>query len=345
VVARAIVATGLVTLLAGNASGSTGAAPNCREGAIVSAKTGEVLQRFSARGGAAQDVVSDGHGGWFRAGIGLEHVLPNGRVDRAWQSNVQGTLEFGTLQRAGGRLFVSDRVHVIAVDSKTGARLWTSPAIGGAHILSLAANRSAVYVGGQFSRLGRAERRNLAALDASTGRVLPWRAPPFTYPSAGGYVTTLAVAPGRLYVGGWFTRVGGEARESGVASVRLDTGAVTSFHPRFSSDDVSAIAPAGRVVFVGGTFGGGVFDAASGRRVPGYAGVPGSVAITVAGSTAYLGGSIRSSIGGGNLRAVDARTGKSRAWRPKLARYVSVGRIAPSGVKVYVGGSFCSSLG
>jgi outer membrane protein assembly factor BamB len=93
--------------------------------------------------------VSDGHRGWFRSGIGLAHVLPNGQVDRAWQSNVQGRLEFGTLQRAGERLFVSDSLHVIAVDSKTGARLWTSPAIGGAHILSLAANRSACCRGGR----------------------------------------------------------------------------------------------------------------------------------------------------------------------------------------------------
>ena len=111
--------------------------------------TGKVLQRFSARGGGAQDVVSDGHRGWFRSGIGLAHVLPNGQVDRAWQSNVQGRLAFGTLRRAGERLFVSDSLHVIAVDSKTGARLWTSPAIGGAHILSLAANRSACCRGGR----------------------------------------------------------------------------------------------------------------------------------------------------------------------------------------------------
>lgn len=343
-VARAILGAGLA-ILAGNASGSTAAGPNCHEGAIVSAKSGKVLQRFSVRGGGAQDVVSDGHGGWFVSGIGLTHVLPSGEVDRAWRSGVHGRLEFGTLQRAGGRLFVSDWLHVIALDSKTGNRLWTSPAIGGAHVLALAADRSAVYVGGQFSRLGRAQRRNLAALDASTGRLLPWRAPPFTYPNAGGYVTTLAVAPRRLYVGGWFTLVGGKPRVSGVASLRLDTGSVTSFKPRFSSDGVSAIAPAGQVVFVGGTFGGGVFDGLSGRRVPGFAGVPGSVAITVAGSTAYFGGSIRSSIGGNNLHAIDVRTGKTRPWRPKLARYVSVGRIAPSGAKVYVGGSFCSSIG
>jgi outer membrane protein assembly factor BamB len=240
---------------------------------------------------------------------------------------------------------VSDWRHVIALDARTGARLWTSPAITGAHILAVAANRSTAYVGGAFSRLGAARRRNLAALDARTGRVLPWRAPAFAYPNAGGYATTLAVAPKRLYVGGWFATVGGRPRQSGVASLRLDTGAVTPFDPRFSSDDVSAIAPAGRAVFVGGTFGGGVFDALSGRRVPGFARVPGSVAITVAGSTAYFGGSIRSSIGGDNLRAVDARTGKTRPWHPKLARYVSVGRIAPSGAKVFVGGSFCSSMG
>jgi hypothetical protein len=260
-IVRTVLVAGLVGGLGGNASGKTLVPPNCHEGAIVSAKTGQVLQRFSARGGdphgrppllAGSDVVSDGHGGWYLAGIGLSHLLPSGQLDRAWRSGVRTKLAPGTLQRASGRLYVSDWRHVIALNARTGARLWTSPAITGAHILAVAANRSTAYVGGAFSRLGAARRRNLAALDARTGRVLPWRAPALAYPNAGGYATTLAVAPKRLYVGGWFATVGGKPRQSGVASLRLDTGAVTPFDPRFSSDDVSAIAPAGRAVFVGG---------------------------------------------------------------------------------------------
>lgn len=354
-IVRTVAVAGLVAVLGGNASGTTLVQPNCREGAIVSAKTGNVLQRFSARGGdphgrppllAGQDVVSDGHGGWYLSGIGLSHLLPSGQLDPAWRSSERTRLEFGTLQRSGGRLYVSDWLHVIALDAKTGARLWTSPAITGAHILAVAANRSTVYAGGTFSRVGAAHRRNVAALDASTGRVLPWRAPSITYPNVRSSVSTLAVSPNRLYLGGWFTRVGGMPRESGAASLRLDSGALTSFHPRFSSDDVSAIVPAGRrVVFVGGTFGGGAFDASTGRRLEGFDSVSSSTAITVSGSTAYLGGNLRSSIPIHNLRAIDARTGKPRQWYPKLARFVIVQRIAPSDSKVFVGGSFCSSIG
>jgi hypothetical protein len=342
-VARAIVAAALALLI--GAGGSTGATPNCREGAIVSAETGKVLERFSAPGGFSQDVVADGNGGWFVAGPGLSHLLPNGRADPAWRSGVRGRLAFGTLQLAGGRLFVSDWFHVIALDPRTGARLWISPEVRSGRIGAVAASRSVVYVGGQFKRVGRAQRRDLAALDARTGRVLPWRAPSFTYPNSDGYVTILALAPQRLYVGGWFTSVGGKPRESGVASLRPDTGEVTSFRPRFSADDVGSIAPAGRVVFVGGTFGGGAFDALSGRRLQGFNRVTGASAITVADSIAYLGGDLRSSIGGGNLFAIDTHTGNDRPWHPTLANYVSVGRIAPSGSRVYVGGSFCRSIG
>jgi outer membrane protein assembly factor BamB len=352
--ARTALIIGLVTLVGGNASGSPGAAPMCREGAIVSAKTGKVLQRFSARGGdphgrapllPGPDVVSDGHGGWYLSGIGLAHLLPSGQLDRGWRSGLQGRLEHGTLQRVGNRLYVSDWLHVIALDATTGARLWTSPAIGGAHILAVAANESTVYVGGRFSRLGTAHRQNLAALDAKTGRVLPWRGPAITYPNVTSFVTTLALAPRRLYLGGWFTRVGGKPRPSGVAALRLDAGGVTTFAPRFSADDVSSIATAGRTVLIGGTFGGGTFDAGTSKPVRGFAGVPGASTISVHGSTAYLGGNIRSSISAHNLLAVDLRSHRLTRWRPNLAPYVIVQRLAVSGAKVFVGGSFCSSIG
>jgi hypothetical protein len=175
--------------------------------------------------------------------------------------------------------------------------------------------------------------------------VLPWRAPSITYPNVRSFVSTLALAPKRLYLGGLFTDVGGKPRPSGVAALRLDTGGVTKFAPKFSADDVTSIAPAGRVVLIGGTFGGGAFDARTSDRVRGFVGVPGAATITVHGSAAYLGGNLRSSISEHNLLAVDLSTHRLTHWEPNLARYVIVERIAVSGAKVFVGGSFCSSIG
>jgi hypothetical protein len=89
-----------------------------------------------------------------------------------------------------------------------------------------------------------------------------------------------------------------------------------------------APAAASTWVVSGGSAGGGVVNS-----------------IAVSGSTAYLGGTIRDSIGLYNLLAIDLHTGEHRTWFPKVANYVQVLRIAVSGDKVFVGGEFCSSIG
>jgi hypothetical protein len=96
------------------------------------------------------------------------------------------------------------------------------------------------------------------------------------------------------------------------------------------------LAIAGHLVLIGGEEGGGVFDSRTSKPVRGYAfdEVHAAVAITVHGSTAFLGGD-------SNLIAIDLQTGRFKRWFPKIAEFENVGKIAISGSRAFVGGQFC----
>jgi hypothetical protein len=110
----------------------------------------------------------------------------------------------------------------------------------------------------------------------------------------------------------------------------------------------SVCAPAS---VVGGTFGFAAYDAHTAKPQAWTRHLGGSATVLAAsGTTLYLGANLRSSFGarGGvrnNLGAVDVATGHFLDWGPNLARFVTVGSIAPSGGKVLVAGSFTASIG
>lgn len=293
------------------------------------------------------DAVADGRGGWYVAGTGLAHMRSDARRDASWRPRLSTRRSVFGLNRAGARLFVTDGYRVFAVSEQTGRQLWSSarihrgPQIG---VLALAATASKVFVGGYLTQVGRERRNALAALDARTGRLLPWRHPPIgNFRGSSPVVAKLAVGAGRLYLGGGFIRLGGARRLGGVAAVTIRDGKTTSFAPY--AHNLSSLLVAGPLVLIGGPEGGGVFDGATGKLVSRRAPLDRASAIAVRGTTAYIGGDFRTTIGGDNLLAVDLGTGKMRRWFPRLANEVSVGGLAPSGEKLFVGGSFCSSLG
>jgi hypothetical protein len=84
---------------------------------------------------------------------------------------------------------------------------------------SFAAVENTVYVGGCFASVGGVSRNNLAAIDATTGVILPWN------PNANGQVTALVVEGGVVYVAGDFTSIGGTTRHS-LAKIDPTTGMV-----------------------------------------------------------------------------------------------------------------------
>ena len=367
VLLRLAITAAVAAALAGDVSAaepSAKGAPPCREVALISVRTGKVLRRLSARDGAyagyahgpllpGEDAVSDGHGGWYVAGIGMGHARSDGSLDKSWHSSLHVRLRPGTLARSGNRLFASDGRRVYAVNAATGRLLWSSARVSGPNtprIWSVVGGRMMVYVGGEFTRVGSTKRTALAALDAVTGRLRPWQAPAplqLYCQNAPGIVGKLVLSGSRLYFAGNFGGLGRQLirRPRGVAAVRANDGRLTSFAPRGNFFSPMGLAIAGHLVLIGGEEGGGVFDSRTSKPVRRYAfdEVHAAVAIAVHGSTAFLGGDSRTNFGGKfNLIAIDLHTGRFKRWFPKIAEFENVGKIAISGGRAFVGGQFCN---
>jgi hypothetical protein len=214
-----------------------------------------------------------------------------------------------------------------------------------AGIYTMAASGSKVYVFGTFSEIGGRSRRCLAALDGSTGRASDWD------PHVNGFVGSLAVSGGTVYAGGSFTTIGGQPRNN-VAALDAETGLATAWDPDVApvNAPVSALAPGGDRVFVGGEFtsiGGtkrnrlAALDLRTGRLTdwdPGADGVVNTLAAT--GGTVYAGGSF--STAGGvprrGIAALDAASGRATPWNANADDAVRA--LAVRGRNVYAGGDF-----
>ncbi|MCW2976884.1 MAG: C-terminal target protein [Actinomycetia bacterium] len=352
----------LAAIAAGAAVGASGAPRSAREAvtlrnglALIDARTGAVKRTWDASYGTAAGIVSDGGTGWFvtsfQPGFGLVHLRSNGDQDSGWRAELPPGTQTEKLVRVGSRLYVTlhdfnpARFRVASLDAVTGRRLWITPSFRSAHaqgapdtITALAANRSRVFVGGIFGGVGRVRQHVLVALSTDTGRPLRWRVPVGVVPAD--VVTVVALGPpGRLYAG----------FSGRVAAFNERTGALLPWDAAYSGWDTTAITIIDHTVVVGGTFGFGGYDETTGRE-PAWIkrGLKQRLSGNVfarAGDTLYVGGNLRSGTVGNNLGAFNARTGEREPWKPKLARYVSVGTIAPSGTNLLVSGSFTSSIG
>src|SRR4051794_24889508 len=116
---------------------------------------------------------------------------------------------------------------------------------------ALAQRKSVLYVGGAFNRLvddgGPENRSYLAAIDASSGQLLPFG------PQLDGPVSALAVRRKAVYVGGSFTTVDGRPH-AGLVKLHANTGLPFK---RFSAPlgrAVTDLAVSQRQLVVGGSF-------------------------------------------------------------------------------------------
>jgi PQQ-like domain len=314
--------------------------------------------------------VADGHGGWFLVtGHGFAHLRHDGRLDSHWHTQFDQDVLFFT--KGGPRLFAYARPKrgrlstpsLQAFDAATGKRLWTVTRIPARldypwGLLALSANSSVVYVGGDFGSVDGVPRDGLAALDARTGRVLPWRAPSPTVDPIP-VVDAVAVVGSRLYIGGPFSTIGGKPRPA-IAALRARDGALlpwepgtaAGFAPGAGVGDVDTIFVSHGRVFTSGHDGFGVTDARSGRVYPWMYEIHGVARIFGgAGRIVYLGGDSRNSFDAvsgmsrHNLAAVDVLTGRFTKWGPNVAPEVGIAGIVPSGDRVLVFCECVKSLG
>jgi hypothetical protein len=160
----------------------------------------------------------------------------------------------GMFRRVGGQ----SRVGLCAVDT-SGTLLAWGPQLD-ADVSSLLLADGRLIAGGVFAEsLGVWRVRN-AEFDPQSGTHRRWIA------DVDHVLFTLAYANKVLYVGGFFTTIGGQPRH-GLAALDLDTGAVLDWDPQMDAGAVTALQATEDAVF----FGGGGFHRIGGDGRSGFA--------------------------------------------------------------------------
>lgn len=283
------------------------------------ATTGLVLPGFPKVIGVVYDMVSDGSGGWFIGGVFT-------RVGGLPRSNLAHILADNT---------------VSPWDPDADSQVWTMDAIG-----------STIYVGGFFSNVGGQPRHRIAALDAGTGLATAWDPSVDTGPAT--YVRDVVASGSTVYVGGYFTSVGGQLRSNIAAlDAAINTNNATAWNPN-SNGTVDALAIRGTTVYAGGTF-----TSIGGQPRNRIAALNANLTVNnatawnpdanafvyslaVNGTTVYACGFF-STIGGqtrNNIAALDATVNinNATAWNPDANSTVE--KVFVNGTTVYAGGSF-----
>ena len=304
----------------------TSLSPNLPTTAMVNAVNGRADLSFPTILGLVHCAIPDGGGGWFLGGrfhrvndalrTNLVHLLADNTIDPGWRPETDGPVY--ALKLAGG----------------------------------------ALYLGGDFTGVAGQPRRKLAAVDAVSGAVLPWNPDVCCdlSPDNRTRVLSLESADSRLYVGGFFSQINGEAH-SLIAAFNLATGKPVpqpdaGFDP---GNFVAVLKISGNRLFVGGRFAnvGGAerrnlaaLDLATGIATSWNPGTSeGEVLdLAVQGRTVFIGGQFLSAAGAPrfNLAAIDRDSALPAEWAPDPD--ATVRHLAVSGRVIYAGGDF-SAIG
>ena len=229
---------------------------------------------------------------------------------------VNGSMVYvaGDFQQIGGQYRRYAAAVNAAANPAPSVDSW-NPNLGNeAYALALSSDATPrVGVGGRFRSANGVVRRNLAALNPSTGQPTSWN------PAvSGGPVNALELAEGNLYVGGSFTTAAGQPR-SGLAAFTTATNELTNWNPQASN--VQALRVAKGRLYVGADWMESINDTPT-RRVN-YAG-------------AYkLGGGTRPT---GNPGSYQASFGELTIWQPGPDGVVT--DIETDGKVVYIAGNF-----
>ncbi|HET9233555.1 MAG TPA: T9SS type A sorting domain-containing protein [Candidatus Eisenbacteria bacterium] len=236
------------------------------------------------------------------------------------------------------------RRAVAALDATTGgATNWdVGMPNGDVYCVAIDGSGSTVYLGGSFNAQGRLR---LGAFDATTGLATAWN------PSPNAEVLSMSLSGSSLYVGGYFTAIGGQPRNY-LAELSTSTGNATAWDSG-TSNAVFAIARLGNEVCAGGYFkmaGGKVRRALAAIDIPTGAvkdwnpapsGTVNQVhALALSGSTLYVGGSF-DIIGGqnrANIAALDVTTATATTWNPGTENRVRAFALQPG--FVFAAGNF-----
>jgi hypothetical protein len=289
--------------------------------ASIDAATGTVVTSGARLQSRVTAIAADGAGGWYVATLtwafdtshaDVNHVLAGGSVDPAWRRPDFGLSIVSVLALEGGRLFV----------------------------------------GGSITTVDGLPRAGIVALDSTSGAVLPWTADlTFTAGSAWPSVGGIAALPGRLYISGLFTHVGGAARANFAVLDAATGSALPPTLPGVAGGYLGPPVVAGNRVYVRGSCRTSLYEICAydldlvplaGWTFPLSNVIPGPMA---ASDTAVL-ATYRVSDNPVTERTVklDPATGVELAWSALTTTGVVVSTTLAGG-RVYVGGDFTSVNG
>jgi hypothetical protein len=322
--------------------------PNIGGGAISdlkpAGKTLYIAGSFTTVGGVTRSYLA----GIDTAGTGtLTNFAPNPGAA------VSGISLRGSIIYAGGYFTTMKggaRNRAAALDTTgAGTLLGWNPGFNNA-VYTVAASTGGVYAGGTFTG-ATIPRASLAAMDVTTGELLPWR-------PAASSVSKLLASDNTVYVAGAFTTIGGQSRRGLAAINAADTGTVKALQTDVNANgSVLSMVLCGSTLFVSGDFttiGGiarnrlaaidtnGAGTVKAWNPSAGISSVYNAVySITRSGSTIYAGGDF-TSVGGvtrNRLAAIDTTgVGTVKAWNPNANDFVIW--VTASGNTIYAGGNF-----
>ncbi|MEQ1833733.1 MAG: T9SS type A sorting domain-containing protein, partial [Candidatus Eisenbacteria bacterium] len=248
----------------------------------------------------------------------------------------------GTFTSIGGQ----SRNRIAQLDAATGLATSWNPGANG-EVGALEVSSGTVYAGGSFTVLGGLARNHLGAISVAAGTPTAWN--PWASGSSGG-ISSIAVGSSAVYVGGFFTDMGGQPR-SHLAALDPVTGAATSWRAD-ADQSVTAVAVSGGGVFAGGYFTllGAVprqrlaaIDDATGEPTAWAPDADGQVqSLLASGATLFVGGAFDHIAGQPRraLAALDLASGAATGWHPGLDPLAVVRSMVLHGSDLYVGGSF-----
>lgn len=203
--------------------------------------------------GGFTQVNGQARGGGAAIDLSTGALLPwNPQLDAA----VGGLAAF-VLRLSGSTMFIGGNFTTaaavahpgfVAVDATTGAVAGapTTALNTGASVTAMLLSGTTLYLGGTFTAVGASSRTNLAAIDITSGAVLPFQATP------NGNVRSLALDGALLYVGGGFSQMSGTAR-GGLARLDAATGALDALTAD-ANGAVTALLHTGTRLYIGGNF-------------------------------------------------------------------------------------------
>ena len=281
--------------------------------------------------------------------------------DPAPNANILSLTASGSTVYVGGgftQIGGQARTYSAALDAASGNASAFDPESNGT-VAAIGVSGTAVYLGGQFSSLGGVARDGLAAVSAIDGTVTTWD--PAAQGSNGGSasINALALSDSILYVGGYFTAIGG-AERSNVAALTIADGLATAWAPE-SDGVVQTMAVFAGIVYVGGSFihigSGGdqriflaAVNATDGSATDWNPNPDSTVsALVVSGDVVYVGGNFLDIGSDSQVRAciaaINVSDGNATDWNPNAGPNCGVLALSLAGSTLYAGGNFTSMHG